>query len=129
MLQVIFGIFLILHGLVHLLWFVVPWQITEVDGLPYSTTIIAGRIDLGGSGIRFVGLLWILGTIAFVAAGIGLLLSAPWWWALTIGAAIYSLFLCLLGWSESKWGALINVIISAVLIIGTQFGLSFLPFP
>ena len=129
MLQMIFGIFLILHGLVHLLWFVVPWQLTEVDGLPYTTTIIAGRIDLGGNGIRFVGFLWILGTIAFVVAGIGLLLSASWWWPVTVGAAIYSLFLCLLGWSESKWGALIDAIIVAVLIIGSQIGLSFLPFP
>jgi hypothetical protein len=28
--------FFILHGLVHLLWFVVPWCITTVDGLPVA---------------------------------------------------------------------------------------------
>jgi hypothetical protein len=129
MVQVFVAIFLILHGLVHLLWFVVPWRIMEVDGLPYSTTIIGGRIDVGQGGIRFVGLLWILGAIAFVIAGIGLLFSAPWWWTATLLAAIYSLFLSVLGWPDSKYGALIDVLILAVLYFGNQVGLSLLPFP
>ena len=84
MIKTIFALFLIAHGLVHLLWFVVPWQITEVDGLPYSTTIFGGRFDLGTGGIRFYGLLWIVPTVVFVVAGIGLLFSAPWWWTLTL---------------------------------------------
>ena len=32
MLKLVLGIFFVLHGLVHLLWFVVPWRITTVDG-------------------------------------------------------------------------------------------------
>ena len=81
MIQVITAIFLILHGAVHLLGFVVPWKIMHVDGMPYTTTVLGGRIDVGNGGIRFVGLLWMLATIAFVMAGIGLLLLAPWWWS------------------------------------------------
>ena len=35
------GILFVLRGLVHLLWFVVPWRITAVDGLHYATTLLA----------------------------------------------------------------------------------------
>lgn len=127
--KTVFALFLIAHGLVHLLWFVVPWQITEVDGLPYSTTILGGRLDLGAGGIRFYGLLWIVPTAIFVLAGIGLLFSAPWWWTLTLVAAAISFLLCILGLPVAKWGALIDVLIAAVLLLGNQYGLAFLPFP
>lgn len=129
MVQAITAIFFILHGAVHLLGFVVPWQIMQVEGMPYTTTILGGRVNVGNGGIRFVGLLWMLATITFVVAGIGLLLSAPWWWSVTMGATLFSLFLCILGWPEARWGALIDVLIVAVLIIGSQLGLTFLPFP
>lgn len=115
--HIVFGIFLVLHGLVHLLWFVVPWGLMQVDGLPYNTTIMAGRMDVGDNGIRFVGLLWVIGTLLFVAAGVSLLFSASWWAVLTIIAALFSLFLNILGWPDSRWSALINVAILAFLTI------------
>lgn len=127
MIRIIFAIFLMLHGLVHLLWFVVSWQLMDVDGLPYTTTIVSGRVDVGESGIRVVGLLWALGMIGFVAAGIGLLFAAPWWFTVTIGATVYSLFLSVLGWPDSCWGALIDVAILVILLFGDRIGLSFLP--
>ena len=40
MIKIIVAILLVTHGLVHLLLFVVPWNLMEVDGLPYSTTIL-----------------------------------------------------------------------------------------
>ena len=128
MIQTILAVFLILHGFVYLLWFVVPWNLMEVDGLPYSTKIFTGRVDVGAGGIRFVGLLWVLATIGFVVAGFGLLFSASWWWKAVLGATLFSLFLCILGLPDSKWGGLIDIIILLVLLAGKQYGLSFLPF-
>lgn len=72
MLPLIIGIFFILHGLVHLLWFVVPWRITTVDGLPYSTRVLGQRFDVGDTGIRMVGLLWLAATLGWVIAGGGI---------------------------------------------------------
>lgn len=129
MVKAVFALFLIAHGLVHLLWFVVPWQLTEVDGLPYSKTILAGRVDLGASGIRVFGLLWVAATIMFVLAGAGLLFSAPWWYTVTLAAAVFSFILCILGLPIAKYGALIDIAIVAVLLLGNQYGLTFLPFP
>ncbi len=128
MIRIVAALFLIAHGLVHLLWFVVPWNLMEVDGLPYSTNILSGRIDVGRGGIRFVGLLWVVAAVAFVVAGIALLFAIPWWWTATLGAALYSLFLCLLGLPVAKWGLLIDLVIMAILLLGRSYELSFLPF-
>lgn len=57
MMQILFALFLILHGLVHLLWFVVPWQMTNVDGLPYRPTILSGQLDVREVGITAVFIL------------------------------------------------------------------------
>ena len=52
---------LIAHGLVHLLGFVVNWQLASLAEMPYKTTLLAGALDVGATGIRAVGLLWLLG--------------------------------------------------------------------
>jgi hypothetical protein len=126
--QVIVAVFLILHGLVHLLWFVVPWRITEVDGLPYSTKIFNERFDIGDRGIKFFGLLWLLPTILFIISGLVLFFSIPWWFPLTLWASSISCVLCILAWPIARWGALIDVIIIAVLLYGSYYEQNFLPF-
>lgn len=118
--QIALAIFLILHGLVHLLWFVVPWQMTEVEGLPFRTTIIAGHVDVREGGMRFLGLLWVLATIGFVVAGLGLLFSASWWATAVLVTAVYSFILCLISLPESKWGALIDAGIVTIFLFGNQ---------
>ena len=121
MLKLAVGAFFVLHGLVHLLWFVVLWRITTVDGLPYSTTVLAHRIDVGDTGIRVVGLLWLVATLGWVAAGLGLIFLVPWWQGLTIAVALFSSALCILGLPEAKYGLLINLIVIALLFLGGRF--------
>ena len=121
MLKLAVGVFFVLHGLVHLLWFVVLWRITTVDGLPYSTTVLAHRIDVGDTGIRVVGLLWLVATLGWVAAGFGLIFLVPWWQGLTIAVALFSSALCILGLPEAKYGLLINLIVIALLFLGGRF--------
>lgn len=45
MLGILAAIGLILHGLIHLFGFVVPWRITMEE--QYSTTLFAGKLDVG----------------------------------------------------------------------------------
>ena len=96
MLRFVAGAFFILHGLVHLLWFVVSWQITAIEGLPYSTAVLAGRIDLSQSGIRIAGLLWVVAALGWLAGGVGLIALAPWWQGLVVAVAVFSSILCVL---------------------------------
>ena len=117
MLKLAVGVFFVVHGLVHLLWFVVPWRITTVDGLPYSTSVLAHRIDVGNAGIRVVGLLWLVATLGWVAAGFGLIFLAPWWQGLTIATALFSSALCIVGLPAAKYGLLINLVVLALVFL------------
>ena len=67
--------------------------------------------------------------IAFVVAGIGLLFSAPWWWTVTLGTAVYSLLLSILGLPVANFSILIDMAIVAILLIGNRFAYTILPFP
>ena len=118
--NIVLAAFLALHGVVHLLGFVVSWKLTTVEGLPYKTTILAGHVDLGEAGIRAFGLGWLLVTPVFVAAALGLLANQGWWLPLAVGVTALSLAICILDWPWAQFGAYINVVILALLLIGPQ---------
>jgi hypothetical protein len=72
--RVLLGMVLVLHGLVHLIGFVVPWRLADLssEGFVYKTTLLAGNLDIGAVGIQGVGVLWLL-------AAIGFWQGANWW--------------------------------------------------
>lgn len=59
--------------------------------------------------MRTVGILWLIAAISFAAAGFGLVILQPWWSALAVAAAEFSLLLCVLGWPETRIGALVDL--------------------
>jgi hypothetical protein len=97
------GIFVILHGLVHL-WFVV-----------LSQELVAFKPEMGWTGESwlFTGLLgssaprtlasvvYVLATAAFVIAGAGILFEAAWAPSLVRIAAVFSGLMILLFWDGS----------------------------
>jgi hypothetical protein len=50
------------------------WQIATLAELPYNTTILAGRIDIGDAGIRAMGLLWLFAGLGLRVVG-GLIIA------------------------------------------------------
>ena len=102
------------HGLVHLIGFVVPFRLVELQGYAYTTSAAWGHIELGDGGTRLVGVLWLLATIAFITAGYGLWHSASWAIPLTAVTAGGSLPLCVLGSPTASAGIAIDVLIIAV---------------
>ena len=70
MLKIVFGAFFIFHGLVHLIGFLVNWQIIMVRSMPYVTTVLAHKIEVGTTGIRVVGLLWVVAACLWIAADV-----------------------------------------------------------
>ena len=118
----IVAIIFIIHGLVHLIGFAVPWRLAEVEGFAYKTTLLFGNLDVGDTGIRAVGLFWLLAAIGFVVAGVALFTLQPWWQVITLGVTLFSLLLCILGLPESKFGVLINLAILVYLFFGDGVG-------
>jgi hypothetical protein len=109
-----------LHGLIHLLGFVAFWPLAEVSQLPYRTTLLDGRWDVGAGGIRVYALLWLFAAIGYVAAVLGLLARQDWWRALMLAVTVVSLVLTVLDWTDAKAGTVVDVIILAVLLLGSR---------
>jgi hypothetical protein len=102
------------HGLIHLIGFVVPWGITQVEGFPYRTTALGGAVALGDAGARAVGLAWLVLAVGFVLAGIALWRDARWAPALAAALAVASIAVCALGLPEAAFGIVVNLAILAL---------------
>jgi hypothetical protein len=104
---------LVAHGIAHFVGFAVPWRLLASPEMPYKTTILHGRLDVGAVGIRVVGVLWLVTGATMIAAGAAWLIawSDPVVW--TLGALGASLVLCVAEWPLTRIGLAVNV---AVLI-------------
>jgi hypothetical protein len=110
------------HGFAHLVGFVVPWRIATLKEMSYKTTILADSVDVGDQGIRVVGILWLIAALAFAMSGIGTLARLSWWQWVTLVAAVFSFFLCIIGWPDSRIGVFVNVAIFVFLLVGGRMG-------
>ena len=106
---------LAVHGLIHLIGFVVPWGLAQVDGFTAHTTMLAGAISVGDAGARLVGIAWLLVAIGYVRAAIAVWRGAEFAGAFTAGLAFASIGLCLLGLPEAATGIPVNLAILAAL--------------
>jgi hypothetical protein len=115
LMRIAVAIYVLVHGFCHLVGFLVPWKLIATKEEPYRTTLLAGTIDVGDAGIRMVGLLWLAAALAFVAVGVGILASAPWWRNATLVLTAVSLVLCVFGLPGAKIGILANLLLAAYL--------------
>lgn len=115
------SVLLIAHGVAHLVGFVVPWRLMAAPEMPYGTTILAGTVDIGDSGVRAVGVVWLIAAVAFVLLGSALLagVSVRAWLFAILGL---SLALCAVGWPDARIGVAINAVLLGVLLLMPQLG-------
>lgn len=108
---------LVVHGLIHLMGLWAYWPLGTLRELPYKTTLLGGRIDVGATGMRMVSLLWLTAAIGFVAAAAGLTMGTSWWQPLLIATACLSLVIAVLDWQVAYRGALIDLSILALIYL------------
>ena len=120
--RIVLGTMLILHGLIHLLSFVAYWNLAEVEGLSYDTSLLSGSLEVGEAGAWVFGLLWFVAAVGLAFAGAAVFLLRSWWRPLTLGAALLSLALTVLGWPDAWFGTLVNLVILAYLFVGGRRG-------
>jgi hypothetical protein len=127
MLRVIVATFIVLHGLVHLLYVGQSQRLFELQpGMVWPDGSWAFSRLLGDEAARVVaGACCVLAAIGFVAGGAGLLLRQVWWRPAVVGAAAFSAIMLLLLWDGQMRGLddqgaiaiLINLAILAALLI------------
>ena len=115
------GVLLVLHGIAHSLGFVAAWQLSAE--VAYKTTIMGGRVDVGDTGIRILGLLWLLIAAAFVFAGILTMLGHPAWLPAALGAATASIVLCATELPDARVGLVLSTAIMIALLAATRMGI------
>ncbi len=115
--RTIIAVLMILHGIAHLPGFIVPWRLAEFKETPYRTTLGSGRIDVGDTGIRVVGTLWLIVAVVFVAVGIAMIGDGGRWPFVAVAAALASLVLSLLSLPEARIGVVVNLVILGLLAV------------
>lgn len=95
-----FGIFVILHGLVHLWYTVLSQELVQYEaemGWTGRSWLLTNII--GDSGTRLLAsIAYIVATVAFVTSGVGLFAKANWWRPAMVRSAFFSAVLILLFW-------------------------------
>jgi len=114
-------IFLVLHGLVHLLYAGQSWRLFELQpGLTWPDGSWLFSKTLGNETTRFLAsIACILAAIGFVVGGAGILFRQTWWQPVVVGSAAFSGIIYILFWDgglqklDAKGGVgfLFNVII------------------
>lgn len=125
--RIIISIFFILHAIVHLLYFAQSQRFFELQpGLDWPGGSWAFSKLLGDKTTRLLAsICLILAAIAFLAGGVGLLLSQGWWRSLVIGAAAFSSLVFILFWNgkfnkldaQGGVGLLIDLLILVALLV------------
>jgi len=103
------------HGLIHLIGFVVLWQLAVVDGFAYRTTALGGALALGDVGARLIGAAWLVLGVGFVLAAVVTWRGTRQAAGLTAVLAAASIIVCVLGLPETVAGIVVNIAILAVL--------------
>jgi len=117
----VLGVIMAIHGIAHLVGFLVPWRLIKTSEEP-ATTILAGRVHMGDAGMRVFGIIWLGLAIGFVIAGIGAWTGSRWWIRFATGVALPSLLFCVLALPQSKIGIPVNLAILALILAGSRFG-------
>ncbi len=118
---------LLIHALIHLMGFVAYFPLAEMAELPYRTTLLGGRWDIGPTGMRIYSVLWLAVTAGMLAGAVGLVLGQDWWLPLLSIVAFLSLVVCVLDWSNAFRGAIISLVI--LLFLLPAWGLHIRPKP
>jgi hypothetical protein len=119
MLRFIVGVFIVLHGLVHLLYFGQSRRLFELQpGMAWPEGSWAFSKLIGDEAARWLASIsCVLAAVGFVAGGIGILVGQAWWGPVVVGSAAFSAAIFILFW-DGKLQKLANKGAIAILING-----------
>jgi hypothetical protein len=114
------AVVLVLHGLIHLIGFVVPWRLAQVEGFAYRTTAFGGAIELGESGTAVLGLAWLAVAVAFVLAAVRIWGARARAVPLVGVLSAASLVVCVAGLPETLAGVVVNISILGAVALAVR---------
>lgn len=125
--RILFGIFILLHGLVHLLYFGHSLRLFELKpGLAWPAGSWAFSKLLGDITTRnLASISLILATAGLIVGSIGIFAGYSWWRLVVVGVAIFSSVVFILLWNgrlqnldgQGGVGVLINLALLLAILI------------
>ncbi len=113
MLRILFGIFILMHGFVHLIGFVKEWNIGRVTRLSGKTLLPLSPVIS-----RVAGVLWLIAALGFALSACGWLFRKEWWWAVAFCCVILSQLLIIIYWKDAGKGTIVNAILLVMAVAG-----------
>jgi hypothetical protein len=127
LLRIIVGVFIVLHGLVHMLYAGQSQRFFELQsGMVWPDGSWAFSKLLGDETTRFLATICcVLAAVGFVAGGAGLLAKQDFWRPVVVGSAAFSSAIIVLFWDgkvrmlddQGFVGLLINIAILIALLV------------
>jgi hypothetical protein len=121
LLRFLFGVFIILHGLVHLLYFGQSQRLFELrPGMVWPDSSWIFSRFLGVKVIRsLASIALVLTAFGFITGGVGILMSFSWELTIILGASVFSSLVYIFFWDgnlqklddQGGIGVLINIAI------------------
>jgi hypothetical protein len=125
--QIVIGVFLVLHGLVHLLYLGQIARLFELQpGMVWPDGSLAFSRVLGDEATRILASIsCVVVAIGFAAGGIGIFVMQALWHPVVVGSAAFSAVIFVLFWDGQKQklankggiGLLINLAILVALLV------------
>jgi uncharacterized membrane protein YphA (DoxX/SURF4 family) len=131
MLRIIAGLFIVLHGLVHLLYFGQSRRLFELQaGFAWPDGSWVFSKLLGDQATRWLaGIACILCALGFVIGGAAVLLGQSWWRPVVLGTAAFSAATFFLFWDGSMQRLADQGAIAILINLGILFALLILRWP
>ena len=127
MINLILGIFIVLHGLVHLWYFTLSQRLIQFQAeMGWTGKSWLFTSPVGDTPTRSIAsVLYILATLGFIAGGIGIFIHQTWWRPTLMISAIFSSAVILLFWDgnaemliqKGLIGFFINIAILVILLV------------
>lgn len=99
--KIILGVLIMLHGLVHLLYFGQSARYFELKpGMVWPDGSWAFSKLIGNGAARNLACIsLILVAVGFIVGGVGILVNQAWWLPVVVGAAVFSSLVYILFWN------------------------------
>ncbi len=127
MIRILFGIFIVLHGLVHMLYFGQSARYFELQpGMVWPDGAWTFSRLLGDAATRnLASALLVLAAIGFATGGIGVLAGQSWWRPAIIASTVFSSAIYIFFWdgvaqhlsNKGAIGILINAALLAAVLV------------
>jgi hypothetical protein len=114
---------LAIHGLIHAVGFAGTWGLAQFEGASQTPTNFV-TVEADGTALKFIGLLWIVALVAFLAAAALLVTDGGAWRPVAVGAAVISMVPVTLWWKNAPMGALANALVVAAVLFADRLELA-----